>query len=98
MLSPKTKMSSSGSHSREEEQGPGNPGGIREGGYSLQQLLLGGRIFEAPEFLTGFDLIKLGLEDRLLVLPELLLPLHLFLLVEQSALFPDLFNPVFLII
>lgn len=91
-------MSSSGPHGRKEERGPRSPARPREQGYSLEQLLLGGRIFEAPEFLACFDLIKLGLEDRLLVLPEPLLPLHLLLLLQQPALLPDLFDPVLLII
>lgn len=66
--------------------------------YSLHQLLLCGRISEASEFFACFDLVKLGLEDCLPVLPEPFLPLHFFLLLEKSALSPDLCNPVFVII
>lgn len=66
--------------------------------YSLHQLLLCGRIFEASELLSSFDLVKLGLQDCLLVLLEPLLPLRSFLLLQQSALLPDLVHPGFFII
>lgn len=66
--------------------------------YSLHHLLFCGWIFEASEFLASFDLIELRLEDCLLILPELFLPLHFFLLLEKPALFPDLCDPVFFII
>lgn len=91
---PKTKPSPSGPRATEEKPGSDEA----RAGYSLGQLLLRGRIFEASEFFARFDLIKLGLEDRLLILPELFLPLRSFLLLEKSALFPDLFDPVFFII
>lgn len=78
---------------------PGGKAGLRpEGEHSLHQLLLGGRIAEAPELLAGFDLIELGPEDRLLVLPEPLLPLRPLLLLQQPALLPDLLDPALFII
>lgn len=70
----------------------------RKGAHSLHQLLLGGRISEASEFFACFDLIELGPEDRLLVLPEPLLPLRPLLLLQQPALLPDLFDPTLFII
>lgn len=73
-------------------------GRCARGGYSLHQSLLGGRLPEAPELFSRLDLIELGLEDRLLVLPHLLQPLHSFLLVQKSALLPDLLHPGLLLI
>lgn len=67
-------------------------------GYLLHQFLLGGRLFEAPELFACFDLVELGLQDCLLVLLQLLLPLHSFFLLQESALLPDFFNPIFFII
>lgn len=78
-----------------EKQGPASQ---REGVHSLPQLLLGGRVSEASELFACFDLIELGAEDRLLVLPEPLLPPRPLLLLQQPALLPDLVDPALLII
>lgn len=91
---PKTKPSPSGPRAVEEKPGPD----AARAGYSLGQLLLRGRVFEASEFFARFDLIELGPEDRLLILPEPFLPPRSLLLLEESALLPDLFDPVFFII
>ena len=95
---PKIKMTPWGHRASQEEQGWTSSKPTSGQHYSLHQLLFCGRIFEASEFLASFDLIELRLEDRLLILPELFLPLHFFLLLEKPALFPDLCDPVFFII